>query len=123
LILLNSNQGVPCPNVGFNRTVMVATPAGSTTVTLNDTSGLIVGKSGFSYLTGFTMCEVLITAINGNTVTLSKPLPGTGFPAGYSATMHTLKYVPFDAPDGYAYNFGRSNCNDGRLAIVRNDDW
>ena len=104
LILLNSNQGVPCPNVGFNRTVMVATAAGSTTVTLNDTSGLIVGKSGFSYLTGFTMCEVLITAINGNTVTLSKPLPGTGFPAGYSATMHTLKYVPFDAPDGYAYN-------------------
>jgi hypothetical protein len=103
LIVLNSNQGAPCPSLGFYHTVLVAAPIGSTSVTLDSTANLVVGKSGFSQLTSYTMCQVIITGINGNTVTLSQPLP-VAFTAGQSVLMNTFKYVPFDVPDDPGYN-------------------
>jgi len=103
-ILLNANQGVPCPALLFSRTLAVPAHAGDTSVTLTDASGLLVGYSGLSNLTGYWAAEALITGISGNTVTLSKPLPasignGTGLlKAGAIVPMATLKYRPFGPP-------------------------
>ncbi len=94
VILLNAHHGGPCPIRYFERVVTVAAPVGSRTVTLDDVSGLVIGRSGFSQLTDYWAAEVLVTGINGNTVTLSKPLP-KAFTAGQRVPMATLKYAPF----------------------------
>lgn len=97
IILLNANEGDPCPVLVFSRTVTADAPAGSTTVQLNDTSGLVLGRSGLSDLTDNWAAEALIIGINGNTVTLSKPLPNA-IAANTSVNMATLKYRPFSPP-------------------------
>ncbi len=108
-ILLNGNQGVPCPVLMFSRTLAAPAHTGDTSVTLQDASGLVVGYSGLSNLSGYWAAEALITGIVGNTVTLSKPLPtsiggGTGvIPAGTTIPMATLKYRPFSLPDTPEY--------------------
>ncbi|BCM90599.1 hypothetical protein IAD21_02453 [Abditibacteriota bacterium] len=94
VILLNAHHGGPCPARFFERGVTADAPVGSRTVTLDDVSGLVIGRSGFSQLTDYWAAEVLVTAINGNTVTLSKPLP-KAFAVGQRVPMATLKYAPF----------------------------
>ena len=96
-ILLNANSGVPCPSVLFSRTVTANAAAGATSVQLNSTSGLIVGYSGLSNLTGYVAAEAIVTSISGNTVTLSKPLPAA-IASGTSVPMATLQYRPFSYP-------------------------
>jgi hypothetical protein len=104
LIVLNANQGNPCPHPQtLSRTVTATAPINSTTVQLNDTSGLTVGYSGISQLTSYTMNEVLVTAINGNTITLSQPLP-VGLNANQPIQMDTFKYIPFDSPNDPNYD-------------------
>jgi hypothetical protein len=103
IILLNSNHGVPCPVRVFNRTVTADAPAGARTVELNDTTGLVLGRSGLSNLTGFWAAEALITAIDGNMVTLSKPLP-KAIAANSKVNMATLKYRPFSPPGTADYD-------------------
>lgn len=105
LILLNGNEGAPCPALFFNRTVTASAAAGATTVQLNDVSGLISGKSGLCNLSTYRAAEAIITAINGNTATLSKPLPNA-VAAGSAVLMTTLKYRPFSDPvnDAASYN-------------------
>jgi hypothetical protein len=49
------------------------------------------------------MAQILITAVNGNTVTLSVPLP-IALAAGQSLSMATLKYRPFSVPGSADYN-------------------
>ena len=97
IILLNANQGDPCPLQVLSRTVTAAAAAGATTVQLDDTSGLVLGRSGLSNLTTGWAAEALITAVNGNTVTLSKPLP-KAIPADSRVSIATLKYRPFSPP-------------------------
>ena len=102
-ILLNSNSGVPCPALLYQRTVAAAAPAGSRTVDLTDASGLIPGYSGLSNLGGsYWAADALITSISGNTITLSKPLPDA-LQAGQVVPMATLKYRPFSDPSGPEY--------------------
>ena len=103
LILLNGNQGAPTPIQFFDRTVTANALAGSTKIRLKDTSGLVVGKSGLNNLTDYWAAESLITAINGNVLTLSKPLPNA-IKKGTSVSMSTLKYRPFSAPGSTDYN-------------------
>lgn len=98
MILLNSHHGVPCPCVLFRRKVTADAAKGDTTVQLDDVSGLIVGHSGLSQLTDYWAAEAIITNIDGNTVTLSKPLP-KAIAAGTMQGMATLKYLPFGPPD------------------------
>lgn len=100
LILLNSNQGLPCPMESFERTVEEDANEGDTTLVLDDVGRLEVDYSGLSNLTGYWAAESLITDIDGNTITLSKPLP-RDIEAGTSVSMATLKYRPFEPP-----NFG-----------------
>jgi hypothetical protein len=108
-ILLNGNQGIPCPALLFSRMLAASAHAGDTSVTLTDASGLVVGYSGLSNLTSYWAAEALITGISGNTISLSKPLPasignGTGvLQAGAVVPMATLKYRPFSPPDTPEY--------------------
>ena len=103
LIVLNSNQGNPCPHLSLTHTVTVNAPQGATTVQLDGTSDVVVGYSGISNLNSYTMNQVIVTAINGNTVTLSQPLP-VGLSAGQVILMNTFKYVPFTVRDDPNYN-------------------
>lgn len=104
LILLNANQGIPTPTQFFQRTVTANASAGARKIQLNDTSGLTIGKSGLNNLTDAGWAaEALITAIDGKTITLSKPLPKS-IAAGSSVSMATLKYRPFSKPGSADYN-------------------
>ena len=103
MIVLNANQGNPCPYLAMVHTVTAAASQGATTVQLDGTSDLVVGYSGISDLNAYTMNQVIVTGINGNTVTLSQPLP-VGLSAGQLIQMNTFKYVPFTEPDDPHYN-------------------
>ncbi len=103
LILLNLHQGVPGPLTMFDRLVTQTAPRGATQVSLESTTGLVVGRSGFSDLSDYWAAEALVTKIEGNTVTLSKPLP-KALAAGTRARMATLKYRPFSKPGSTDYN-------------------
>jgi hypothetical protein len=102
LILLNANQGIPTPTQFFHRIAMANAAVGSYTIRLNDTNGLKIGRSGLNNLTTDWAAEALITAISGNTITLSKPLP-KAVKAGTSISMATLKYRPFSKPGSVDY--------------------
>jgi hypothetical protein len=102
LILLNAHQGVPTPLEFFKRKAIANASAGSRRIRLDDTSGLEIGRSGLNNLTTYWAAEALITAIDGNTVTLSKPLP-KAIEAGSSVSMATLKYRPFSKPGSADY--------------------
>jgi hypothetical protein len=102
LILLNANQGIPTPTQFFQRIVTTNASAGSRKIQLNDASGLKIGRSGLNNLTDNWAAEALITAIDGNTITLSKPLPKS-IAAGSPVSMATLKYRPFSQPGSADY--------------------
>jgi len=87
----------------MEHTVTANTPQDATSVELDSTSDLVVGYSGISNLTSYTMNQVIVTGINGNTVTLSQPLP-VALSAGQVITMNTFKYVPFTVTDDPNYN-------------------
>ena len=107
IILLNANHGAPCSALNFNAVAARAAAAGSTSLILADTAGIIPGKTGLSNLTvsltGYIAAQVLVTAVNGKTVTLSMPLP-KAIAAGQSLPMTTLKYRPFSVPGSSDYN-------------------
>ena len=86
----------------FSRRLAAAAPAGATRVELTDTSDLIVGRSGLSGLTDYWAAEALLTAIEGKTVRLSKPLP-KALSAEKPVSMATLKYRPFSVPGSADY--------------------
>ena len=102
LILLNAHQGVPTPLKFFERKATANASAGSRRIRLDDTSGLKIGRSGLNNLTIYWAAEALITSIDGNTVTLSKPLP-KAIEAGSPVIMATLKYRPFSKPGSADY--------------------
>jgi hypothetical protein len=102
LILLNLHQGVPGPLKMFGRRITQDAAPGARQITLDDVRGLVPGRSGSSDISDYWAAEVLITAIKGNTVTLSKPLPG-GVRAGKEVRMATLKYRPFSRPGSADY--------------------
>lgn len=102
LILLNAHQGAPCPVKFFERKVMANAATGAKEIQLNDVSELQIGYSGLSNLSDYWAAEALITKIEGNTVTLSKPLPKE-ITAGTNVAMATLKYRPFSVPGSEDY--------------------
>lgn len=107
LILLNANSGAPGPTRFFDRVLAAPAHKGDRTVTLTDASGLTVGYSGIRNLTDYWASEALVTGVDGNTVTLSKPLPKDLGNAGAKAEMSTLKYRPFGSPDTADYGASR----------------
>ncbi|MBV8483513.1 MAG: hypothetical protein JO077_11675 [Verrucomicrobia bacterium] len=103
LIVLNANQGNPCPHLSMIHTVTANAAQGASSVQLDGTSDLVVGYSGISNLNTYTMNQVIVTGISGNTVTLSQPLP-VALTAGQVIGMNTFKYIPFTVPDDPHYN-------------------
>ena len=104
LILLNANSQVPVPEQTFSATTASTAAAGSTTLTLTSTSGIVVGYTGVSDLDDNNIAaQEIVTAVNGNTVTLSQPLP-SAVSAGASLPMATLKCRPFSTPGSADYN-------------------
>jgi hypothetical protein len=103
LILLNAHHGAPCPVRFFDRVLAAPARKGDTTVRLTDTSDLVPGFSGLNNLTDYWAAEALATKVEGDTVTLSKPLPKDVGDAGAKAPMATLKYRPFSPPDTADY--------------------
>jgi len=97
LILLNGHHGAPCPLKNFERTVTADADAGAREVTLDGTDSLIIGHSGISNAKEYIAADYLITKIDGNTVSLSKPLKDK-IAAGTKVRMATLKYAPFGDP-------------------------
>jgi hypothetical protein len=102
LILLNAHSGAPCPLTVTQLTLSKNARAGDTKLELNSTSNLKIGYSGISHLSDYWAAEYLITNINGNTVTLSKPLP-KNLTAGTTLQIDTLKYRPFSVPGSSDY--------------------
>jgi hypothetical protein len=100
LVLLNSNDSRPCPVQTVVRKTTAAATAGSTSLTLDAATGLTVGRSG---LTKNALGDILVTAIKGSTVSLSRPLP-IAVPTGTSLTFSTLKYRPFSVPGSTDYD-------------------
>lgn len=98
LLLLNANHGDPCPSEWHQLQVLNDTSLGSNKVRLSDTSKLRINYSGISWLEeDAKLAGHLISAINGNEVTLFKPLP-KGLIAGETVVLNTLKYLPFGNP-------------------------
>ncbi len=98
LILLNANSGVPGPTDISERTLAREAKKGDRRVELANVSDLKVGYSGLANLSEYRASEALITAIEGNTVLLSKPLPKDLGKAGAKVAVTTLRYRPFSAP-------------------------
>ncbi len=103
IILLNANQGLPCPTNVFSAIAAKGAAAGSITLSLVDAAGIVIGKTGLSNLTGYTAAEILVTSMKGTTVSLSMPLP-KAIVAGQILPMATLKYRPFSVPGSADYN-------------------
>ncbi len=104
LILLNGHHGAPCPLKSFERVVTADAAIGAREVVLDRVDGLVVGHSGLNSAGHPVAAEWLVTSINGNKVTLSKPL-SEPMAAGTRVRMTTLKYAPFgpaDTPEGRA---------------------
>lgn len=93
LILLNANQGAPCPYQSYKREVVAGANKGSRSLTLDSLTDLVAGYSGLS--TEGWMAEVLFTEFNQatRTVRLSKPLP-MDIASGTQVHVQTLKYLP-----------------------------
>lgn len=103
LIVLYAHHGVPCPVNTFERVLAEKAAKGDRRVALTDVRDLHVGYSGFSDLTDYRAAEVIVTKIEGNTVTLSRPLPKALGDKGAAVKMATLKYLPFSAPETEDY--------------------
>jgi hypothetical protein len=97
LILLNANHGLPVPTLQFSRTITTDVEAGARIIALDSVDQIILGRTGLSNLSGFWAAEALVTAVEGNRVVLSKPLPKR-LRAGARVQLATLKYAPFGAP-------------------------
>ena len=101
MLLLNGNSGGPCPNVAFMAPLAKAGKAGDTTITLGKlpaNTPIVANRTGLSAQLTHDMAELLFTSVDGNTVTLSQPLP-KDIPANKPISMATLRYAPFSPVD------------------------
>jgi hypothetical protein len=93
LILLNANDGDPCPLQPSTLELTQPASAGQTTIHVSPESRdeIVPGRTGIS---GSIAAQVLFTSVDsGGTVQLSKPLPAP-LPAG-PLDVVTLRYEPF----------------------------
>ncbi len=103
LILLNANQGAPCPIKTMGKTLSRNADVGDVEIRLNNTIGIIPNYSGLSHVTEEAWAaEILITEVNDNWVKLSKPLP-KHIDIGSTVDIAVLKYRPFSPPDSPDY--------------------
>jgi hypothetical protein len=97
MLLLNGNSGAPCPVQMFTARLSRPAKSGDSAVTLSPLPQgvtVVVNRTGLSQVTQYCAAEILFTAIDGTSVTLSKPLP-KAIPANTNVKMATLRYRPF----------------------------
>ncbi|MGE4428211.1 MAG: hypothetical protein AB7G37_17295 [Solirubrobacteraceae bacterium] len=96
LILLNANEGNPGPSLRGHVRITAAVAPGSRTAYVHgdDVGKIVVGRTGFDFagVAGL----FIVTARDGNTVTLSRAVPAW-VPAGQLG-ITTLRYAPFAPP-------------------------
>ena len=98
LVLLNANQGEPCPARRFTAELAAPAAAGAGSVRLTPASAkqVVPGRSGLDG-PGYKAAGVLFTGVSSDgTATLAKPLPQS-LNAGPNAAT-TLRYAPFGPP-------------------------
>jgi hypothetical protein len=100
LILLNANQGVPCPTRFFDARITAPARTGDREVHLDPATAAAVvpGRTGLNALDGsYKAADVLFTSVaRDGLATLSKPLSRDLAPGSYHAA--TLRYAPFGPP-------------------------
>ena len=115
LVLVQAFDQGPCPYELIEVTASDAIASTDTTITVSSATGLVTGYSG---LTGWVrdvtdnvikyvspsnvMCSSLITAINGNVLSLSRPV-GIEIPKGATLLLNTLLYKPWSEPGSEDY--------------------
>ncbi len=116
LVLAQAFDQSPCPFDLVETTASGAINPSDTTITVASIEGLAVGLSGLTgYFTSPTqtsldylsptqvMCPGLVTAIDGNRITLSKPV-GISIPANATLVLNTLLYKPWSEIGTDDYN-------------------
>jgi hypothetical protein len=95
LILLNAHHGCPGPLRRWRARVVAPAARGARELRLDAGSAqqVVPGRSGLDAASRFKAAATLFTAVDGTTVTLSRPLDRSLAPGGYAAT--TLRYAPF----------------------------
>jgi hypothetical protein len=63
-LLLNADQGVPCPLKSFDRRLLTDAPKGARTLRLDNVKDLVIDRSGVNGLSDYWAAEGLITAID-----------------------------------------------------------
>lgn len=98
LILLNANQGCPGPLRRLRVRLAAPAPAGSRQLTLAPASigEIVPGRTGLDSTDEYKAAAFLFTQVDGNTVTLSRPLDRSLGPGSYAGS--TLRYLPFTRP-------------------------
>ena len=99
LILLNANDGEPCPTRSFAVRTTAAAEAGATSIAVDAATRarIVPGRSGLTLPPDRKAAGILFTSVDKNgTVTLSRPLP-TALPAG-AHPGSILLYAPFRRP-------------------------
>lgn len=127
LILLNAHHGAPGPTRFFERKLAAPARKGDRQVSLDSTVDLAVGYSGLRNLSDYIASEAIITKVEGNTVTLSQPLPKDLGQAGAKVEMSTLKFRPFGPPQTPEYaatregwkSYARTVCGFVRQALAQ----
>jgi hypothetical protein len=99
MVLINSNHGAPAPHQDFTRTASATAPAGATKITVNDSSGMTLHKTGI--IQGGRGPDVFVTGVSGNTLTLSQGLRSQ-INSGQAINFRTIKYRPF-GPEAQAH--------------------
>jgi hypothetical protein len=98
LILLNSNDGIPCPTRFFDVDLALPAPAGSRTLQLTPDSArdVIAGRTGLNGPDGKAAAILFKDVGPAGTVTLAKPLTQALSQGAHAAA--TLRYEPFGPP-------------------------
>jgi len=98
LIVLNSNQAIPCPMKAVTLTLAAPAHKGDTTVQLaaGSVGAVVPGRTGFFNAADNRAADPYITSVSGTIARLSRPLP-YDLPAG-AAQANTTKYAPFGMP-------------------------
>jgi hypothetical protein len=99
LILLNANEGEPCPLRRLRLELTAPAERGDRSVRLSSESAqrVVPGHTGFDATRTYRAAETIITSVQPDgTATLAKPLPAA-LPAG-AHSASTLRYLPFAPP-------------------------
>ena len=122
LLLLNAHHAAPGPTFQFSVNVTVAAKKGDRELTVDNVTHFKLNFSGLTTPSdGYKAASRLVTAINGNTVTFSKPLlddvPVGLLGPGFWFT--TLAFRPFSKPGEWDFPLTMAGCSQYPLDVAK----